>query len=212
MDSALAPQLRSLQTPAITALKNEEATERAQLSRTPSMDMKAERDDLKIAAEQSLNNVIALGLDGCIRWVSPTWKEVVGTLPEEVKGKPIADLLLSCGDVFSSAVESMRSDDSKSRIIRFRMAMGPHSVLREERQIGQTESDGTRPGELPNEDEQEKEHVITLKGQGILVYDRSSGDESHVCSQVARMLFYGANDLAVDVDASTILRANRDHD
>ena len=162
--------------PAVTTLKHEHGNERAHMSRMPSMDMRAAREDLKTAAEQSLNVILDLGLDGTIRWVSPSWKLVVGTTPEEVKGKPIADLLLSNQDVFASAVESMKSDDSKSRIIHFRVAVGPSSVLKTE----VAESKEQENDDDANHDAQEEEQVLNLKGQGIMVYDRSSGEESHV--------------------------------
>lgn len=139
--------------------------------------MRAEREDLKAAAEQSLNVILDLGLDGTIRWVSPSWKTVVGTAPEDVKGKPIAGLMLSNHDVFASTLESMKCDDSKSRIIRFRIAMGPDSVLRKE--VAKPEqSQGT--GQPETEPEEEEEQVLNLKGQGIMVYDRSNGADSHV--------------------------------
>lgn len=170
-----------LQTPAIVALRNAATEQRSKrLSRSSSIDMKAEQDELKSAAEQSLNVILELGRDGCIRWVSPSWKEVVGTLPEEVKGKPIADLLLSNGDAFKDAIESMRSDDSKSRIVRFTMAMGPHSVLREEARNGEEPQEQSEDAKQSVEGQKEEEQVIGLKGQGIMVNDRLNGEESHV--------------------------------
>ena len=141
------------------------------------MDMRAEREDLKAAAEQSLNVILDLGLDGTIRWVSPSWKTVVGTAPEDVKGRSIAELLLSNYDVFATTLQSMKSDDSKSRIIRFRVALGPHSVLRKEapktEQSQEHEQLDVQPGD-------EEEQILNLKGQGIMVYDRSNGADSHV--------------------------------
>lgn len=139
------------------------------------MDMREERQDLREAAEQSLNVILDLGLDGKTRWVSASWKDVVGTPAESVKSKPIADLLLSNKDAFANAIESMKKDDSKSHIVRFKVQMGPHSVLRQ---------DATR-GEDPKEDKEdaasaEEEQELNLEGQGIMVYDRSSGDDSHV--------------------------------
>ena len=166
----------SLAPPAVTAIRDGDTAERAQLSRTPSIDMRAEREDLKTAAEQSLNVILDLSLDGTIRWVSPSWRDVVGTTAEEVKGKPIADLLLSNQDAFANAVEFMKNDDSKSRIIRFRLAVGPHSALgKGNGRLGNFEHD-----KEAEKDAVEEEQVINLKGQGIMVYDRSSGVDSHV--------------------------------
>ena len=174
------PQPQLLQTPTIIALKNGSTEEHRQISRSPSMDMKAEQDELKSAAEQSLNVILDLGRDGCIRWVSPSWKEVVGTLPEDVRGKPVVDLLLSSKDAFKDAIESMRSDDSKSRIIRFTMAMGPNSLLREELAQKEQQEQQITPREQAGEEQPSEEQVICLKGQGILVNDRLNGEESHV--------------------------------
>ena len=173
-------QKRELLTPAaVKSIRDEDVTNAASMERTASMDMRKERDDLKTAAEQSLNVILDLGLDGTIRWVSPSWKDVVGTAPESVKGKPIADLLLSSKDGFANAVESMKKDDSKSRIIRFRLQMGPLSVLKGS---APEKTEETVSGEAEGKEVQatEEEQVINLEGQGIIVYDRSSGNDSHV--------------------------------
>ena len=149
--------------------------ERVPMERTQSMDMRSEREDLKAAAEQSLNVILDLGLDAAIRWVSPSWKDVVGTPVESVKNKPIADILLSNRDVFANAVQSMKEDDSKSRVIRFQVQKGPFSVLKQTIEKDEGMSDGDNA-----EGEVEDEQVLNLEGQGIMVYDRSSGGESHV--------------------------------
>ena len=165
----------SLVPPAVSALRQEDAGTRVIMERTQSMDMREERQDLREAAEQSLNVILDLGLDGKIRWVSASWKDVVGTPAESVKGKPIADLLLSNNDAFANAIETMKKDDSKSRIVRFKVQMGPSSVLRQ---------DTTRGKDLKEDNEDaasaEEEQELNLEGQGIMVYDRSSGNDSHV--------------------------------
>jgi serine/threonine-protein kinase RIM15 len=56
---------------------NEELT-RKSMERSPSMTMRAEREDLKEAAEESYNVIMDLNLDGRIRWVSPSWDTVIG--------------------------------------------------------------------------------------------------------------------------------------
>ena len=145
------------------------------MERTHSMDMRSEREDLKAAAEQSLNVILDLGLDGAIRWVSPSWKDVVGTPAESVKNRPIADILLSNRDGFADAVQSMKEDDSKSRVIRFQVQKGPFSVLKPS-----VDSDDEIGGENAEEDAENEEQVLNLEGQGIMVYDRSSDGEGHV--------------------------------
>ena len=161
----------SLALPAVAALRQDDAGAPEPMARTHSMDMREERQDLREAAEQSLNVILDLALDGTIRWVSPSWKDVVGTPAESVKSKPIVDILLSNRDGFANAVESMKKDDSKSYIIRFRVQMGPLSVLKQD--TSDTEDTLERV-------DGEEEQVLNLEGQGIMVYDRSSGGESHV--------------------------------
>lgn len=140
------------------------------------MDMRREREDLKEAAEQSLNVILDLGLDGAIRWVSPSWKDVVGTPVESVKNKPIADILLSNRDGFANAAQSMKEDDSKSRVIRFQVQKGPLSVLKQNLERDEEMLDG----DDAEENAEDEEQVLNLEGQGIMVYDRSSGGEIHV--------------------------------
>ena len=147
------------------------------MERTSSMDIRAEKEDLKEAAEQSLNVVLDLGLDGIIRWVSPSWKDVVGTPADSMRGKPIADLLLSRQEAFAEAVESMKKDDSRSQFIRFRVRIGPASVLRKDESDMEPETTEEAQEKM---DIVEHEQVLNLEGQGIMVYDRSSGGESHV--------------------------------
>lgn len=165
--------------PAVTTLRQEDEVVRVPMERTVSMDIRAEREDLKQAAEQSLNVILDLGLDGTIRWVSPSWKEVVGTPVDFVKGTAIADILLSDKDAFANAVESMKKDESRSQIIRFRVRMGPSSVLKQA--VGGTiEQEATS---LEEDMTLEEDEDLNLEGQGIMVYDRSSGGESHVRTQ-----------------------------
>lgn len=145
---------------------------------TASSDIRVEKEDLKLAAEQSLNTIIDLGLDGTIRWVSPSWKDLVGCPADSVKGVPIANILLSEDkDAFKMAVESMKEDDSRSQIVRFQVECGPSSVLRRDAAEDETSSQDREGNDAPATQE---EGLLNLEGQGIMVYDRSSGGESHV--------------------------------
>jgi serine/threonine-protein kinase RIM15 len=147
-----------------------------QMERSLSADIREEREDLREAAEQTLNVIMDLSLSGTIRWVSPSWTDVIGTTMESVQGQPIKDLLVSDNkEVFAEIVESMQKDDSRSHIVRFSVQLGPASKL--------------LPIEVPDRLAVEGEDVsaatnepatIDLEGQGIMVYDRSSGGESHV--------------------------------
>ncbi len=154
----------------------EDSAGRIQMERTTSGDIREERDDLKAAAEQSLNVILDLGLDGTIRWVSPSWRDVIGTPPASVKSTPIAEILVSDKDAFANAVESMKKDNTRSQIVRFQVLMGPDSVLRSS-PVPSNEDDNSQP--RPDEGA-EVEQVLNLEGQGIMVYDWASGGESHV--------------------------------
>lgn len=173
------PSGHFLAPPAVTALRQEVAAGRIPMQRTTSTDIREERDDLKEAAEQSLNVILNLGLDGIIRWVSPSWNDVVGTPAASVKDRPIADVLLSNKDAFANAAESMKKDDSRSQIVRFQVLMGPSSVLKRR----PAEPEDTEDVVSPTGGDPEEERVLNLEGQGIMVYDRSSGGESHVSKQ-----------------------------
>lgn len=135
------------------------------MERSLSEDIREEREELREAAEQTLNVIVDLNLDGTIRWVSPSWVDVIGTLPDSVSGTAIADLIVSDNKtIFAEAVESMKKDDSRSRFIRFAVQLGELSQLLP---LGSIEGPGAPV-------------VVDLEGQGIMVYDSASGGESHV--------------------------------
>lgn len=167
--------------PAVVALKEEAAAagpHRVHMERTVSQDIRDEREDLKEAAEHSLNVIMDLDLDGKIRYVSESWKDVIGTLPEDVVGKPVADVLLDDAAQFAETVESIKKDDSRSQITRFAVHMGPLSVLRRKRSRRSQclESDASpERSSMADEDQ-----ILNLEAQGIMVYDRTTGGESHV--------------------------------
>ncbi len=147
-----------------------------QMERSLSADIREEREDLREAAEQTLNVIMDLSLTGVIRWVSPSWTDVIGTTMASVQGKNIKELLIGDNkEVFSEVIESMKKDDSRSQIIRFTVQLGPASKLASINVPDQLMDNGDEiaPDAEPA--------TIDLEGQGIMVYDRSSGGESHVC-------------------------------
>ena len=138
--------------PAITAIKQEARStdpRNSPMTRSFTDNMREEREDLKEAAEQTLNIIVDIGLDGCIKWVSPSWRQVVGTPPELAEGRMISDVLVTNKNVFNDAIESMKEDDSHSRFIRFAVRLGPDSVLRKQR--------SSAPQRVPEEKEEEEE-------------------------------------------------------
>ena len=145
------------------------------MERSYSQDIRDEREVLREAAEQTLNTIVDLNLDGTIKWVSPSWTDVVGSQFESVNGLPISELLISePNTVFSDVVETMKSDDSKSHRIRFTMKSGPMSKLWIPKEPTETDAEGKANAE------DEAVQAIELEAQGIMVYDSVSGGESHV--------------------------------
>lgn len=137
------------------------------MERSISQDIRDEREELREAAEQTLNAIVDLNLDGTVRWASPSWTDVVGTKLETLEGKPLSELVVSNNkNVFSDVVEGMKRDDSRSHRVRFTMELGPLSKL--------------RSAEAPSEDAEALPQTIDLEAQGIMVYDGTSGGESHV--------------------------------
>jgi len=165
----------------IAELRNEanhDLATRGQMERSLSQDMREERDDLKRAAEHAVNAVLDLELDGLIRWVSPSWDLLTGTKSSLVIGKHICEIIMSeHKEIFIDAVESMRKDDSKSRIIRFDVVRQRENAVLKQSDVVNTEeqTDQTPITEKGPEDEE-----VSLEAQGIMVYDRSTGRESHV--------------------------------
>jgi serine/threonine-protein kinase RIM15 len=173
----------TLAPPAVTALKQEavgSVGHRQNMERTVSQDMRNERADLKEAAEHSLNIIMDLDLEGKIRYVSPSWTDVIGSLPKEVTGKPVLEIICGGADGFADTIESVRKDDSRSHIARFTVRLGPHSILRKRQsRYSATEGQESLPMS-PTHVEEEEDQLLNLEAQGIMVYDRTTGAESHV--------------------------------
>jgi serine/threonine-protein kinase RIM15 len=177
------PTLTTLMPPAVAALKQEAAgstANRLAMERSVSQDMREEREDLKEAAEHSLNIIMDLDLESKIRYVSPSWKDVIGSMPEDVAGKPVLDIIYGGADTFAETIESVKKFDSRSHIARFTVRLGPHSVLRKRRSKHAAEVDTQQAAPSPTESEGAEEQFLNLEAQGIMVYDRTTGAESHV--------------------------------
>ena len=180
------PKSTMLAPPAITALKEEavgskEAPYRGIMERSVSQDIREEREDLKRAAEQSLNAIMDLNLDGTIRWASPSWKDLSGIEPGSIVGKPIADIIVDHKNIFNDSIDLMRTDDTKSRIIRFSITYQPPADGDAPELILETpQAEPISIDTIPEENQQQHEHIVNLEAQGIMVYDRSLGEESHV--------------------------------
>ncbi|KAL1297698.1 hypothetical protein AAFC00_006246 [Neodothiora populina] len=172
--------------PAVTALKEQAfgpGIARGIMERSISEDIREERDDLKRAAEQSLNAIMDMNLDGTIRWISPSWIELTGVDPLTITGKHMSDIIYDNTTIFADSIEAMRKDDSKSRIIRFAVKCLTH-IHASRRTSQNVEGDSQERDEETILDEEVEEplpveHLVNLEAQGIMVYDRTTGQESH---------------------------------
>ncbi|KAK4131705.1 hypothetical protein BT67DRAFT_451564 [Trichocladium antarcticum] len=154
-------------TPNMLAVPTVASLRAGPMERSMSENIREEREELREAAEQTLNVIVDLNIDGTIRWVSPSWVDVIGTQPESVLGTPITDLIVSENtSVFADVVESMTQDDRRSQFIRFAVQLGPLSKLLPVEMLG-------------NPDEPAQPFVIDLEAQGIMIYSGASGGESH---------------------------------
>ncbi|KKO97813.1 AGC protein kinase [Trichoderma harzianum] len=166
MEKPSTPAVASLAPPAVQSLRAQQTTA---MERSISQDIREEREELREAAEQTLNAIAYLNLDGTIKWVSPSWTDVVGTKVDSVEGVPISDLIASENkSIFTDVVESMKRDDSKSHRVRFSVVLGPLSKLRSLGSLSALD-----PSQVPQTE------VADLEAQGIMVYDSASGGESH---------------------------------
>lgn len=160
--------------PAVTSLRAQTA---GIMERSLSQDIREEREDLREAAEQTLNVIVDLNLNGSIRWVSPSWVDVIGTRAEDVTGTPIADVVVSePTTIFTDVVESMKQDDSRSQFIRFSVKLGPLSKLLVPEADRIPEQECQEHPQEPGSDPEVQ--VYDLEAQGIMVHDTSG--ESHV--------------------------------
>jgi serine/threonine-protein kinase RIM15 len=171
---------RPLAVPPVSILRQEGALSGiniGRMERTISEDIREEREDLKEAAEFTHSVVVELSLDGIIRWVSPSWLDVVGTTVEDVLGRPITALLVTDASVFERATDAIRKDDTRSQNIRFTVTPGPSSILR--RKHSRRKEEAVNDDSL-NIEEPQEELTLDLEGQGIMVFNRTTGQESHV--------------------------------
>ena len=168
-----------LQPPAITALKDDAGVGNKPtnwaMERSFSQDIQEGTQELKEAAEQTKNIILDLSLDGVIRWVSPSWTDVVGTDLVAVKGQPIARFIEEGPQVFENAIAKLTSNNAKSHFVKFHVKIGSSSDMV---QMLPDEADRPEP-DIDADGQRSPRHLLELEGQGIMVYDRASGGESH---------------------------------
>ncbi|KAI9721422.1 MAG: rim15, signal transduction response regulator [Chrysothrix sp. TS-e1954] len=164
--------------PAVQAIKDQSLLKdqipRVTLERSASTDIRAEGAELQQAAEESRNVILDLTLDGKIRWASTTWQDVIGIPFEQVEGRPMADLIYDKQDAFSHALEEMRKNDSGSKIVRFSIASEKELTPEGTKDISELLKSSEDDDNIDTEP-----HVMNLEAQGILIFDRASGEETH---------------------------------
>ncbi|KUI60869.1 Serine/threonine-protein kinase cek1 [Cytospora mali] len=181
--------------PAVTSLRAQTA---GALERSHSQNQREkEREDLREAAEQTLNVIVDLNLDASIRWVSPSWVDVIGTKPAAVEGTSIADVVVSePTTIFTDVVEFMKEDDSGSKFIRFSVKVGPESKLLPPASRAHAQEAGQQ-----NEDEQDEDlDVVDLEAQGIMVHDTDG--ESHVMWMIRPWV--APREIKIDLDSELV--------
>ena len=202
----------TLAPPGVTALKDEAAKdgqEKGQMLRTINMDIREEREDLKKAAEDSMNAILELGLDSKIKWASPSWQDVTGRPATEILGEDIADVVVDNANVFAECMKAMHEDDSKSRIIRFSVKATIKPAGDDVDSADEKTPVDAKPGflQLPepardfeqsqeSTEQTESDESIDLEAQGIMVYDRDTGEESHTMWMVKPAI---AREITIDL-------------
>ncbi|QIW96950.1 hypothetical protein AMS68_002468 [Peltaster fructicola] len=177
------------------------------MERSISMDIRVQRDDLKRVAEQSMNAMLELDLECNVRWVSPSWQDLTGAAASSIVGRPIADSLVDKKEIFHTCIESLRKDDSKSRIIRFSIASAvPHgredALSADEKTPVEPQSIDSLLPDNTDDTTLERQRNISLEAQGIIVYDRVTGEESHsmwmVRPAISREITFDLPDVLVE--------------
>lgn len=170
------------QPPAVAALKYDAGVgpepQKVMMERTFSQDIQEGTQELKQAAEQTRNVILDLGLDGIIRWVSPSWTDVVGTDLIAVKGTPIKRYIDGDSEVFERAIAHLMENQSKSVFIKLSITTTPNSDLGP--MLATPVEDPTSvEGETSQSTAPDEKMALQLEGQGIMVYDRVTGAPSH---------------------------------
>ena len=138
---------------------------RGHAERTTSALIKEEGEELREAAEQSMNIILDLDLDSKIRWVSPSWQDFVGSTPESVRGRIIGDLLPEQQkDCFPNAIRALQKDDSGSKVVRFSVRTEEPTTIISETSASQEV--GRRGGEYGGGDTNIGRDLCGTRGSG----------------------------------------------
>lgn len=193
------PNRQFAQSPTVAALKYDAGVgpepHKVVMERSFSQDIQAGAQELKDAAEQTRNIILDLGLDGIIRWVSPSWTDVVGTKLDSVKGTQISQYIRDDKDVFERSIAALKSNDSKSQFVKFAITTSHTGALGPMLDVSSSHS------EKEDDESQDEKCILELEGQGIMVWDRSTGGESHTMW----MLQPAAEPIHIEVELPRVL-------
>lgn len=126
------------------------------------------------------------------------------TSRDSVLEKPISSVLLEDQKkVFERAVESMTGDNSRSHRIRFALPIGPNSRVPDGVPEAIKEVESTEDGKEP-------QSLLEIEAQGILIYDRKTGDNIHVrAPSMFDLLVIPLLTASLDYVGTSSLRATR---
>jgi serine/threonine-protein kinase RIM15 len=114
-------------------------------------------------------------------------------------------------DVFRNAIETMQNDDSRSLKVRFSVLVGPKSKLASDPLVAAVSASDEEEA-FPMEEVKEEENILTLEGQGILIYDKTSGEASHVSFSLSALKVFAFLTLIADnVGGSAFCGAQRNN-
>lgn len=138
--------------------------------------------DLKQTARESqrINILIELSLDGRFKWVGPSWKEVIGTDPEQIIGQPISDFLVGNENVFSRATSVLLKDDSHIFRIYFNIITNLPIYKTGSAFISSNNNENLS---IATDNEisyrEDSAGILEMEGHGILIRDRFTSNAVH---------------------------------
>ncbi|KAG4304656.1 hypothetical protein PORY_002049 [Pneumocystis oryctolagi] len=142
-----------------------------------------EEQDFKQTAKESqrINILIELSLDGKFKWLSPSWKDIVGIDSKEVLGKPISNFLVGNDSIFTHATNVLLKDDSHIFRIHFNIITNMFSVYDPEKNTTLA-FNNENASFKDNNDAFYRENltgVLEMEGHGILIRDRFTSNAIH---------------------------------
>ncbi|KAG4303259.1 hypothetical protein PCK1_000597 [Pneumocystis canis] len=132
-----------------------------------------DESDLKQTAKESqrINILIELSLDGRVKWLSPSWEEVVGIDPGEAMGRPISEFIFGDEDVFLRATNVLLKDDTHIFRIHFNIMTHLPAIDDEEMKGFHSFNDLFYRDNMTG--------ILEMEGHGILIRDRFTSDAIH---------------------------------